>query len=219
MPRPVRGLVDGYVYHVLNRGNAKQTVFHKEFDYRVFIGLIGDFKERFPGVKLLAYCLMPNHFHFVLRPEQGGDLSKFMQQLVTTHVLRYHKHYGTSGHLWQGRFKSFVIQDDDHLLTVLRYVEGNPVRARLADSAEKWPWSSHRERVQGARVLVDESPIELPADWRAYVDEPLTPKELETLRESVVRQSPFGERIWCLQAARELGFESTLRPRGRPRKV
>jgi len=218
VPRPVRGLADGFIYHILNRGNAKQVVFKKAQDYQVFVELMMEAKKRYSGIRLMAYCLMPNHFHLVLQPDQGIHLSQWMHWLMTTHVRRYHQHHQTGGHLWQDRYKSFVIQDDDHLLTVLRYVEGNPVRAGLVDFAEEWPWSSHRERVRGGRVLVDHTPVELPSNWKTYVDEPLTAKELETIRLSVVRRSPFGEPAWCNKTARELGLESTLKPRGRPRK-
>jgi len=82
-------------------------------------------------MRVLAYCLMPNHFHLALWPQADGDLSRWMQWVLTAHVRRYHRHYGSSGHVWQGRFKAFPIQADGHLLTVLRYIERNPVRAGL----------------------------------------------------------------------------------------
>ena len=127
--------------------------------------------------------------------------------------------YGTSGQVWQGRFKSFIIQGDRHLLMVLRYVEGNPVRAGLVSSAQQWLWSSHKERVgEKPGLLIDEIPIELPDNWSRYGDEPLTEKELERLRQSVNRQSPYGTPIGQMNVGKELGLESTLRPRGRPRK-
>ena len=129
----------GLCYHVLNRGNAQARVFHHDADYRSFLGLMAMAGEKVP-MHHLAYCLMPNHFHLVVRPEADGDLGRWMQWLMTTHVRRHHGRYGTSGHLWQGRFKSFVIQDDAHLLTVLRYVERNPVRARLVERARGTPW-------------------------------------------------------------------------------
>ncbi len=218
MPRIARGLVDGFVYHVLNRGNGGQKVFHKDQDYEAFIDLMKKAKARY-AVKIFAYCLMPNHFHMVVVPIQAEELNKGMQWLMTSHVRRYHRRYGTSGHIWQGRFKSFIIQEDNHLLTVLRYVEGNPVRAGLVNSATDWLWSSHREAIgERSRLLVDEIPIELPQDWNIYVDEPLTEKELEGLHQSVNRQSPYGTSMWQIQVSKELGLESTLRPRGRPKK-
>ncbi|MFQ5867696.1 MAG: transposase [bacterium] len=218
MPRIARGLVDGFVYHVLNRGNGGLEVFHKDRDYEAFIDLMREAKARY-AVKIFAYCLMPNHFHMVVVPIQAEELNKGMQWLMTSHVRRYHRHYGTSGHIWQGRFKSFIIQEDNHLLAVLRYVEGNPVRAGLVNSAKDWSWSSHRGAIgERSHLLVDEIPIELPQDWNRYVDEPLTEKDLEGLRQSVNRQSPYGTSMWQIQVSKELGLESTLRPRGRPKK-
>jgi REP element-mobilizing transposase RayT len=143
MPRIARGLVNEGIYHVVNRGNGRQEVFHKEKDYEAFVGLIQEARNRWP-VKALAYCIMPNHFHMALVPERGGQLSPWMQWLMTSHVRRYHRYYGSSGHMWQGRYKSFIVQNDNHLLMVLRYIEGNPVRAAMVKSAKDWAWSSHR---------------------------------------------------------------------------
>jgi len=218
MPRIARGIGDGFVYHILNRGNSKQKVFHKDKDYEAFIRLMKEAKERYP-IKLFAYCLMPNHFHMVLKPVYGKDLSRYMQWLMTSHVRRYHSHYRTSGHIWQGRFKSFIVQEDGHLLIVLRYVEGNPVRAGLTRSARDWVWSSHKEALgERARSLIDDIPVELPDEWGRYVDEPLTEKDLERLRESAHRQAPFGAFTWKLKLCKEFGLESTLKKRGRPVK-
>ena len=112
MPRVVRGLADKFIYHLTNRGNGRQEVFHKDKDYEAFIEIMKETKARHP-VKIFAYCLMPNHFHRVLMPEPGDELSRWMQWLMTSHVRRYHRNYGSSGPIWQGRFKSFIIQRDD----------------------------------------------------------------------------------------------------------
>lgn len=218
MPRVNRCLADGFIYHVINRSNNKQKVFHKDQDFKVFIKLMEKAKEHYP-INIFAYCLMPNHFHFVLIPSLPNHLGKWMHWLMTTHARRYHYYYNTSGHIWQGRFKSFIIQNDEHLLTVLRYVERNPVRARHVFSARDWLWSSHRERI-GIELekIIDNIPIKLPSDWRKYVDEPLTGKELEKLRQSVNRQSPFGDVEWQKKMSQKLGLEHTLRPRGRPKR-
>ncbi|MCD6317474.1 transposase [Candidatus Aerophobetes bacterium] len=218
MPRIARGLVDGFIYHILNRGNGRQEVFHRIQDYEGFIDLMKKVKSKH-SIKIFAYCLMPNHFHMVVLPTQAKELGKLMQWLMTSYVRRYHRNYGTSGHIWQGRYKSFIIQESAYLLTVLRYVEGNPVRAGLVNSAKEWLWSSHREIIgEEPRSLIDKLPIELPQEWSKYVDEPLTDKELEKLHQSVNRQSPYGTPMWQMQVAKEVGLESTLRPWGRPRK-
>ncbi len=218
MPRINRGLVDEGVYHVLNRGNGRQEVFHREDDYAGFVELIKKAKRRYV-VKLFGYCLMPNHYHMVVMIEEAEELSRWMQWLMTSHVRRYHREHASNGHVWQGRYKSFVIESDDHLLTVMRYVEGNPVRAGLAGSAIEWRWSSHAEVIgKKERQIIDELPIDLPDGWSRYVDEPLTEKEIDRVRESVKRQCPYGRREWIAEVSSQFGLESTLRPRGRPKK-
>src|SRR5688572_30907818 len=138
MPRVGRNAAGGVVYHVLNRGNGRMTLFHKDGDYAAFEKLIAEAKERFPGVRLLGYCLMPNHWHQMLWPREDGELSSFLGWLSNAHVRRWHAHYHSDGegHIYQGRFKSFPVQDDRHLLLALRYVEANPLRARLVERAE-----------------------------------------------------------------------------------
>lgn len=188
MPRCARMIDDDGMYHVLNRGNGQQRVFQKDGDYAAFLIMLAQMKERF-AVKIYAYCLMPNHFHLLLKPHTAEDLSRSMQWFMTTHVRRYHRHYGTSGHVWQGRFKSFGIQDDDHCLTVARYVEGNPVRAGLVESAIDWCWSSHRGRC-GLETdsLIAPLPVPFAGDWNEFVNIPMTPAEIERSRKLIIRQ-------------------------------
>ena len=218
MPRTSRRLAGGQIYHVINRGNDKQTVFHKRPDYEAFMDLMAMAKERCP-LKLFAYCLMPNHFHFVVSAGNGETLSSWMQWLMTTHVRRYNRYYERSGHLWQGRFKGFPVQDDDHLLVLMRYVEGNPVRSGLVSTARDWRWSSHSENAGAVpRNLTDETPRMLPENWTRYVDTPWTTGRLELVRQCVKRQAPFGSDFWRTEISRKLNLESTIRPKGRPKK-
>jgi putative transposase len=207
VPRIPRGQQGGYAYHVINRGNGRATVFHKPQDYDAFVSVLAEAKERH-RVKLFAFCLMPNHFHFVIEPEHPTGLSRFMQWLLTTHVRRYHQHYGSSGHVWQGRFKSFPVQRDEHLITLLRYVLQNPVRAGLSSRPREWRWSSLR-RAQ----LVDECPV----SYEEQLAELMQEGQLATVRECVNRQRPFGKKEWQAEMAATFGLGSTLRPRGRPR--
>ena len=217
MPRIPRAFVDGFIYHVLNRGNGKRIVFHKREDYQTFTDLMKTGKQLY-SINILGYCLMPNHFHLVVLPVRAKELSHWMQWLMTSQVRRYHQLYGTNGHVWQGRFRSFVVQPDNHLLTVMRYVEANPVRSGLVGTAKEWNWSSHGETLRKSSPgIADILPIELPENWGTYVDAPLTGSELERLRQSVNRQSPYGGLHWQSKVCEELGLESTLRPRGRPR--
>ena len=217
MARPHRNTPGGYCYHVLSRGNARQQVFHKPGDFAAFVRLFDAAQEIVP-MRVLAYCLMPNHFHLVLWPRGGGDLSRWMQWLLTTHVRRYHQHHATSGHVWQGRFKSFPIQEDWHLHTVMRYVERNPLRAGLVTDAISWPYSSLTVWNGSERPpWYDAGPVRRGADWSRYVSQPQTDVELVALRRSVERGVPYGGPTWQRRTITELGLEGTLRPRGRPR--
>ncbi|NPV05525.1 MAG: transposase [Syntrophaceae bacterium] len=218
MPRTARRLEGGLIYHVINRGNDGKTVFHKRADYASFLDLMVTAKERCP-LKLFAFCLMPNHFHFVVSPDDGDMLSSWMQWLMTTHVRRYNQHYERCGHLWQGRFKNFPVQDDEYLLVLMRYVEGNPVRSGLVSTARDWPWSSHGENAGDLpRHLTDPCPRVLPQNWTRYVDTPWSGSTLEDIRKCVNRQRPFGATDWKTEISRKLDLKSTARPRGRPRK-
>src|SRR6188768_3430392 len=139
MPRVGRKAPGGLIYHVLNRGNRGQRLFHKPGDYNAFLELLRRVQADLP-MRILALCLMPNHWHLVLWPRRDGELSNFMLRLTTAHARRHFAHArdAMGGHLYQGRFKSFPVQDDHHLLVLLRYVEANAVRARLVDDPAAW---------------------------------------------------------------------------------
>jgi len=218
MPRALRIIGDNMVYHVLNRGNQKRLVFFNEWDYRAFLGLLKDSKKIFP-VEIFAYCLMPNHFHLVCMPHIGEEMSKWMHCIENAFVKRHHIYNHTDGLLWQGRFRNFPIQNDDHFITLLRYVERNPVRANLVPSAVDWRWSSARERIYRSKDrVIDNSPVYIPENWKSYVDKPLTAQELEDIRLCVNRQSPYGKAKWKKEVCKKYGMEQSLRPQGRPKK-
>ena len=206
------------MFHVLNRGVGRQTVFHKDEDYAAFERVMAEAFERVP-LRILAYCLMPNHWHFVFWPRCDREVSEFVKWMTHTHTQRWHAHYHTSGtgHLYQGRFKSFPVQSDLHLLLVLRYVERNALRASLVGRAEDWTWCSlwRRQQHRGVAMLSD-WPVERPGDWVDFVNEAQTAAELEAIRRSVKRGCPFGEEQWQAQVVRDLSLQSTLRPQGRP---
>ena len=211
MPRIPRGQQGGHAYHVINRGNGRTTVFHKSQDYEAFLSLLTEAKKRH-RVKIFGFCVMPNHFHLVLEPAHQTALSQFMQWLLTSHVRRYHKHYGTSGHIWQGRFKSFPVQRDEHLITVLRYVLQNPVRAGLSETIHEWPWSSARRR-----QLIDRLPTDEESSRSVPLENPLDELQVVAVRECLNRQRPYGQSEWQREMAETFGLGSTLRSRGRPR--
>jgi putative transposase len=210
------------VYHVLNRANARMTIFEKAEDYAAFERVLEEAVQR-TKMRLLAYCVLPNHWHLVVWPEEDGALSRFVGWLTLTHTQRWHAHRHStgSGHVYQGRFKSFPVQDDAHFFTVCRYVERNALRANLVRRAESWPWGSLHRWTQGhakEKSLLAAWPLRRLANWVELVNTPQTEAELSALRRSVHRGCPFGEASWSDEMARRLGLESTLRPQGRPKK-
>ncbi len=194
-------------------------IFFKEEDYRLFEEILEDAKEKC-AMRILAYCLMPNHFHLVLHPCEDGDLQKFMQWLTLTHTQRWHIQNGTvgTGHLYQGRYKSFLIQRDSHLLAVIRYVERNPLRANLVKRAENWNFSSLSRRlsqVPEKMRLLARWPIPEPKDYLSFVNMPMKKEELETIRYSVNRGKPLGSEGWSKATIGKYGLLATVRSRGR----
>jgi REP-associated tyrosine transposase len=222
MARRTRCSDAGYVYHVLNRAVGRARLFDKPADYAGFEKVLQQAWER-SGMRLLSYVVLPNHWHLVLWPRHDGELSTYAQWLTVTHVRRWHAHHhtGGTGPIYQGRFKSFPVQDDDHFYTVCRYVERNPLRANLVARAEEWRWSSLWHRVQATEVpwLTGVGPLPWPGQWTRSVNRVETDGELAALRRAVNRGAPFGDDTWQVRTARALGLESALRPRGRPKKV
>ena len=171
-------------------------------------------------MRLLADCVMPNHFHLLLWPQGDGDLSSFMRWLTLTHTQRWHahRHSAGSGHLYQGRFKSFPIATDEHFLTACRYVERNALRTGLVARAEDWRWGSlARMANTAAGPPLSPWPVARPLDWTSRVNAWLTAVEEEALLESVRRGRPYGSASWQSETASRLGLESSLRPLGRPK--
>jgi putative transposase len=226
MPRPPRPVADGLIYHVINRGNNRQPVFLGEGDYLAFLKAIGDLKHRTP-FDVYGYCLMGNHIHLLLRPQQDS-ISRIVQSLLISHTHRYHRFHHTGGHVWQGRFKSPVIQDDDHLLTVLRYIEANPLRAKLSENAGEYRWSSFACHGNGhadelltpvsAYDLLGTSALVRQRRWSAYVHRTPDESELAAIRRSNATGLPYGEQSWTDRLCKTLNVDLITRPRGRPRK-
>jgi REP-associated tyrosine transposase len=227
MPRRLRTSTGGLVYHVMNRGVGRMDVFEGDGDYAAFERVLAEALERERGVRLLGYCLMPNHWHLVVWPRRDGELSEFMRWLTVTHTQRWHAHRHTSGTgpVYQGRYKSFPIQQDGHLLTVLRYVESNARRGGLVRQAERWRWGSlwrwgNRRKAAGrdpGLPAIGGWPVDRPGHWRRTVNAVLSKAEAESVMRSIRRGAPYGSEGWTGRTARRLGIESSLNPIGRPR--
>ena len=222
MPRTARTDVGGYPYHVLNRAVMRLSIFKTKDDYLFFERLLMKVAEE-TGMRVLAYALMPNHWHLVLYPKNDGELGLFMHRLTNAHTRHVHARTGTTGTgpLYQGRYKSFLIQNDTHLLAVLKYVERNAVRAKLVPEAEEWRWGSAWLRLNGSRAqrkLLAAPPAPLPKHYLSWVNTPEPAEELKSIRTSVNKGAPYGKDTWVGKTVERFGLEPTLRHPGRPRK-
>jgi putative transposase len=222
MARPKRKTKGGYCYHVLNRANGRLRIFRKRGDFLAFERIIGEAQERI-DIKIYGWCLMSNHWHLLLEPFGDGDLSEFMRWLTVTHTMRYHYSHGTAGmgHIYQGPFKSFPVQQN-HLTRLLRYIEANPVRAKMVDNAGDYQWSSFNHHTGRANpelpFTVSELPVNLPRNWRHLVHKNMPATDLANVMNSIKRGAPFGEAEWIAKTAKDLELQSTINKRGRPPK-
>jgi putative transposase len=254
MPRRPRSAPGGYVYHALNRAaGRRRELFAKPADYAAFERILAETQQRIPGVRLLAYCLMPTHWHLVLWPRRDGELSRFLRLLTVTHAQRLHAHRHTAGTgpIYQGRFKSFPVEADGdrHFLLLCRYVERNPLNAKIVRRAENWPWSSLHRRLRATRgtaesqkpqaehppqqrerhsaasadkepqVILNQWPVRRPRSWVERVNEPLSLREQAAMHASLTRSRPLGSDHWTAATVARLKLQWTVRPRGRPKKT
>ena len=222
MPRQSRHIRPGLFYHVLNRSAGRTALFRKAADFAAFLRIVGEAQERFP-LRLVDWCVMSNHWHFVVLPRTKRDTTDFFRWLTHTHAMRWRVAHQTVGygHLYQGRFKAFACEEGNALRTVRRYVQRNALTAGLVKRAEDWPYSSLHARLTGppelAALLTPEAP-RLMRGWTAFVNDAVSRKELARLRESAQRGKPFGSEAWTRRMAKELHVEHTLRGKGRPKK-
>ena len=222
MARAPRIDVGNEVYHVINRANGGLRIFNTVPQYQDFEYLLNEMRETF-GMRILAYVIMSNHWHLLLYPINDGDLSKSMQWLGTTHTRRYHTQTHTvgGGHLYQGRYKSFLVENDRHLLTVLKYIERNPTRAKLVEKPEEWQWGSAFRRLSGTdkeKKLLAESPTELPNNYHCWLHDPESSEAVTEIRHSIKKGVPYGSESWVDAIVERHHLDSTQREPGRPRQ-
>jgi putative transposase len=227
MGRLHRPVDDGFTYHAINRGNNRDVVFEDDADFEAFLIALARTQERYP-FRLYGYCLMTNHVHLLVRPEPGVSISRVMQSLMVAHTWRYHRRHRTVGHVWQGRFRSPVVQDEGYLFQVLRYIEANPLRARMVEDPGDYRWSSFLAHGQGAPDPLltplpewsDLGPDEASrqAAWRARVVAPPIDAQTQAIRDSLRSGHPYGDPAWSEAVSSTLGRTPSIRPRGRPRK-
>ena len=228
MPRRPRVCTGGTCFHVLNRAvvqkgkGARLPLLEKLEDYEAFERVLIETHAQFP-LPLLCYCLMPNHWHFVVRPANNNPLSDFFRWLTHTHVMRWHAHCHTegTGHLYQGRFKAFAIDEDDPLDAVLHYAERNPVRAELCERVEDWKFGSAWRMERGdaqSRSILSDCPIPRPMRWRDDVNQVQSKSEVDAIRASVKRGIPSGSDSWITQSAVRLHLAAYATLKGATQK-
>ena len=194
-PRRARVVEAGHWFHVVNRAVDRRQIFFQDSDYEMFLVWLRAAARRYPVV-CGGYCVMPNHFHLLLQPEERQALSAYMQFASGCHACDLRAFTGTRGygHVYQSRFWSRPIDGDHDFLRTLRYVEGNALRAKLVRRAEDWPWCSLRERLNGEQHLIAPPPLTLPEAWADLVNAGCTSEELEAIRPRTRRIRATGAR-------------------------
>ena len=223
MPRMKRVAVGDTVYHFINRSNGRDTIFHTDKDYQHFESLLLEGIELI-NMRLLAYCIMPNHWHLTLYPRNDRDLGEYMRWVTTTHVRQRRTQTKTvgHGHLYQGTYKSFPVAEDKHLHDLIRYIEQNPLRAGLTKKAEEWQWSSLHRRLRNNlqdQKLLTSLPTDLSSNYLESVNTIFDPETLERIRHSIGKGTPYGAPSWVEQMIEKYHLESTARGQGRPRRM
>lgn len=222
MPRIARPVFAGVPHHVTQRGNRREDVFFSDDDRSAYLAWLGEYCARY-GVRLLAYCLMSNHIHVVVVPGKPDSLEKLFRALHTRYAQRINRQHNWTGHVWQGRFFSSAL-DEAYLWAAIRYVERNPVRARIVRRAENYRWSSaqaHCGLKFDAALSTDPAWLrQLGAvdNWPEWLAGGNPPEQLEVLRRHVERSLPCGSEAFLRRLERRAGQPLRPRPRGRPKK-
>lgn len=219
MARLARSTLSGYPHQVTQRGNYGQRVFEADADFKKYLSWTREYADRY-GIEIWAYCLMPNHVHFVCVPKSDGGLALGFNTLHMRYAQYFHKKKGVTGHLWKGRFLSCLL-DEPSVLEEIRFIENNPVRAAIVERAEDYPWSSAPSHISG-----EPDPILTPCDfmasrtpaWRAYLAENGDETAIRRVRERIKTGRPAGDKEFVRKLEIILGRRLEALPRGRPRK-
>lgn len=220
MPRKARIVIPGVPHHITQRGTRRLPTFFEPTDYTRYIDLVAE-GCRAASVEVLAYCLMPNHVHFVLVPSTIDGLTRALARAHQRYSWTLNRRNGWQGYLWQRRYYSCPM-DEAHTIAAVRYVELNPQRARLVSAPEEWPWSSARGRISGkGDALIDAArPALLDGigDWRVFLAESARNEQTEALRAGLQSGRPLGEEQFVRRIELASGQQLRARPRGRPKK-
>lgn len=227
MPRMGRVVLPHYPHHIVQRGHNRQVTFAERVDYERYVATLREFKEEY-GVKVYGFCLMTNHVHLLLAPDAPGGIGKLMKRLAGRQTRHHNRLEGRSGTLWEGRYKSSLVQREDYLLACCRYIELNPVRARMVEKPEDYAWSSCRYRLgHDSADWLDHDPCYLGSGendnerqhrYRQFLHTAIPSGEWELIREAVQRGQLTGSTRFTDEVAAILGRRVERRGRGRPAK-
>jgi len=220
MPRIARAVAKGYPHHIIQRGNNREIVFYDDDDKKQYLALLRKYAEKKQS-SVLAYCLMSNHVHLLIRPSSEESLSKTMQGVTLCYSQYANRRHGRSGRLWESRYHSCIVDQQNYLWAVARYIEQNPVRAGMAKKAEEYLYSSARAHVKGmhdgvlAEELFSEGQRE---DYIQLLRTGLSEDEIESVRYHTRSGRPLGEERIMESIERKLKRPLIRRPVGRPKK-
>jgi len=191
-----RIVVPGIPHHVIQRGHRSEVVFFKKEDRQTYLKILANFARKY-CVKIWSYCLMTNHIHLVAIPSTSDSLAKLMRQVHKNYTMVINIRNNWKGTLWQGRYLSYPM-DERYLYKCVRYIERNPVRAKIVERPEDYPWSSARAHVFGLadEVLSDSSFLQQIHDWRAYLAENESKNDLEEIRKNQGSGRPLGNEVF-----------------------
>ena len=219
MPRISRVVAVGYPYHITQRGNYRQSVFEHEDDYMQYLRWLNDYSRKY-SLKMWAYCLMSNHVHFVVVPMKENSLARTFNTLHMRYSQYFNQKRNAKGHLWQGRFYSCIL-DEQHLYAAIRYVENNPVRAKIVKKPHEYKWSSARSHIYQEPSLILSNDCHLTKDiknWSAYLMEKDDETIIDDIRQHTKTGRPCGDKSFIKTIERLLERTLVALPRGRPHK-
>lgn len=226
MARYPRLALANVIYHVLNRGNNHQVIFIDNEDYQYFIERLKEAKEKY-RCKLYSYVLMPNHIHFLIEPLIAQDMAKFMKMIAQKYGQYINKKYKRTGTLWDGRYKSSLVSNDDYFITCCKYIEMNPVRAGIVSNPEEYQWSSYNIKIgMKNNYLIDldiwyetlgKNNKEREEKYKKLFDEIMIESKLKEIRESIVKNKIYGNDEFKREVGRKFGYKIETKKRGRPK--